>query len=124
MPLTTAEIALLRQEVETWLTDLCDLYREMLSDDVYGGQVESEALVASGLRCSVQSGVSHEQTVPEISALRNVHVFTVTLPAETDVRVQDNLVITTKGDLKMRVQAVFRPETNELMRPVVATTEL
>jgi hypothetical protein len=62
--------------------------------------------------------------VPEIAALRNVHVFTVFLPAETDVRVQDNLVLTTQDNLKLRVQAVLRPETNELLRPVIATSEL
>lgn len=124
MPLTTDEIALLRQEVDTWLTDLCDLYRETLSTDAYGGQATSETLVTEGVACKVQSGVVHEQTVPELAALRNVHVFTVTLPAETDIRLQDNLVVTTMDDLKVRVQAVLAPETNELSRRVIATTEL
>jgi hypothetical protein len=124
MPLTTDEVTLLRQEVDSWLTDVCDLYRETLTDDAFGGQGTVEALVTSGLACKLQSGVVHEQTVPEIAALRNVHVFTVSLPAETDVRLQDNLVITSKDNLKLRVQAVLSPETNELSRPVIATTEL
>jgi hypothetical protein len=62
--------------------------------------------------------------VPELSALRNVHVFTIFFPAETDVQVQDNLTITSKDNLQLRVQAVLRPETNELLRPVIATSEL
>lgn len=124
MPLTTDEITLLRQEVNSWLTDVCDLYRETLTDDSYGGQETVEALVQGGIACKVQSGVVHEQTVPEIAALRNVHIFTVTLPATTDVRLQDNLVITSMDNLKVRVQAVLAPETNELGRRVIATTEL
>ncbi len=124
MPLTTSEIAALRREVNSWLVDTCDLYRETRSTDAYGGETETEALVQAGISCSVQSGVAHEQVVANIGALRAEHIYTVTLPAEVDVRVQDNLVITSKANLKVRVQAVFRPETNELMRPVVATTEL
>lgn len=114
----------MRQETSSWMTDVCDLYRETTSDDAYGGTAETEALVTEDIPCSLQSGVAHEQTVPEITALRNVHVFTVFLPAQTDVRVQDNLVITSQDNLKVRVQAVLRPETNELLRPVIATTEL
>lgn len=125
MPLTTREVELLRQETTSWMTDTCDLLRETLSTDAYGGQASgSEVLVQESIPCSVQSGVAHEQTVPEISALRNVHVFTIFLPAETDVRVQDNLLITSKDNLKLRVQAVLRPETNELLRPVIATSQL
>jgi hypothetical protein len=124
MPLTTDELDLLRQETTSWMTDVCDLYRETTITDAYGGQSTSEALVTESIPCSLQSGVAHEQTVPEITALRNVHVFTVFLPAETDVRVQDNLVLTTQADLKLRVQAVLRPETNELLRPVIATSQL
>jgi hypothetical protein len=124
MPLSTAEITLLRQETESWMTDVCDLYRETHTDDGFGGVTDSEVLVQSGIRCMVQSGVAHEQDLPNIGALRNVHTFTITLPAETDVQVQDNLVVTSLNGLKVRVQAVLRPETNELMRPVIATTEL
>lgn len=124
MPLTTSEIASLRSEVNAWLVDTCDLYRETRTTDDFGGQTEAETLVQSGIRCSIQSGVAHEQVVANIGTLRSEHIYTVTVPAETDVRVQDNLVLTTKANLKVRVQAVFRPETNELMRPVVATTEL
>ncbi len=124
MPLTTDELDLLRQETTSWLTDVCDLYRETTASDPYGGQGTTEALVTESIPCSLQSGVAHEQTVPEIAALRNVHVFTVFLPAETDVRVQDNLVLTSQANLKLRVQAVLRPETNELLRPVIATSQL
>lgn len=124
MPLTTDEIALLRQEVDSWLVDTCDLYRETHVEDPYGGHTDVEALVVSGLACKVQSGIVHEQTVPELAALRNVHVFTVTFSAEMDVRLQDNLVVTSMDNLKLRVQAILAPETNELSRDVIATTEL
>lgn len=124
MPLTTYELDLLRQETSSWLTDTCDISREVLSDDAYGGRVETNGPVASEVPCSVQSGVAHEQTVPELAALRNVHVFTIFFSAETDVQVQDNLTITSKNNLQLRVQAVLRPETNELLRPVIATSEL
>lgn len=124
MPLTTDELALLRLEAQTWMEDTCSIYRETPAEDVYGGVSVSEALLTSGVPCMVQSGASHEQVTQLVGLVRGTHLFTITLPAETDVRVGDNLVLTSQSNLKLRVQALLRPETREIMRQVIASTQL
>lgn len=119
--LTSEELSLLRKEAQIWYVDLCDVLRFTAADDAYGGRGDSTPdPVATGVKCSVESGAGHEQTVALIGALQTEAEYIITLPAELDIRVDDQLVITTKGNLTLRVQAVLAPESNEIDRMVIA----
>jgi hypothetical protein len=106
------------------MEDRFDLYRDSHSDDGYGGQASSSALVVAGVLCMVQSGAEHEQSQALEGIMVGMHLFTVTMPAELDIRYRDEIVITSKDDLRLRVQAVLDPETREIMRRVIASTQL
>jgi hypothetical protein len=123
--LTDVEVASLRETTERWFTDKCDIYRIAVGDDPYGGEDETESLVsgATGVECMLESGAAHEQTRAVYGKIVGVQLFTVTLPALTDVRVGDHLLITTQGNLHLRVQAVMDPESWELERRVIGSEE-
>lgn len=119
--LTSEELGLLRQESQIWYPDLCDIYRLTPVDDDYGGSQDlQEDLYATNVKCMVEAGSAHEQIIALIGALAIRGEFVITLPAETDVVVTDHLVITTKGNLHLRVQALLSPESFEIDRYVVA----
>lgn len=126
MDLTSEELGLLREEAQIWYPDLCDLYRGSgtAGGDDYGGYdpdpSEPGDLVATGVKCMVESGAGHVQILQLISAERNFQVFRVSLPADFDVRVGDHLIVTTKANQHLRVQAVLAPESYEVDRMVVA----
>ncbi len=125
MDLTSQELDLLRQETQVWYPDLCNIYRGTPTSggDEYGGYdpdpTEPGDLVASDIKCLCESGAGHEQIVNLIAEARNFQIFRVHLPAGTDVRVNDHLIISTQGALHLRVQAVMAPESYEIDRIVV-----
>lgn len=123
MPLTEPELELLRWEAENWQTELCDIFRVATVDDVYGGSSETETVIAFAVSAMIQSGAAQEQLQFLGTRLENLQIFTVFLPAGTDVRVTDHLIVTTKGGIHLVVEAVMAPETDEIERRVIATRE-
>jgi hypothetical protein len=121
--LNDEELGLLRGEIIGWMPDLCDVYRITETDDVYGGVSDTESLVLSGITCEVQSGVALRQEEIIAEKVQAKQIFTVTLPVGTDVHLEDHLVITSRGDLHLMVQAVFAPESWELETRVVGSVE-
>lgn len=123
MPVTTTELESLRAEVQTWYTDACDIYRRTFSEDSYGGADEAtETVLASDVPCFLESTPGREQVLPLSAALREEHIFIVYLPATQDVRVTDHLIITSQGNLHLRVQAVLNPETLDIEKIIAAST--
>src|SRR5436190_7361867 len=95
MPLSAPELASLRRETEDWFDLTCDISRETQVDDPYGGRGDSSpTTVASDIACAIESGIAHEQELSFAGKFADVQLFTVTLPAETDIRQHDNLQIT------------------------------
>jgi len=123
--LTAVELAGLRDTSEKWFTDTCDVYRITKVDDPYGGESEDEEPVSglSGIRCMLESGAAHEQTRAIMDKITGTQIFTVTLPALTDVQVGDHLIITSQGNMHLRVQAVLNPESYEVERRVIGSEE-
>lgn len=121
--ITQEELVELRNETELWFTDLCDIYRISLVDDNYGGQTETETVLSSGIKCMLESGTAHEQMRAVYSKLVDVQLFTVTLPAETDIQVTDHIVVTSQNNLHLRVQAVLSPESWEVEKRVVGSQQ-
>src|SRR5687768_1673052 len=121
--LSAEELTGLRTETKKWYEDTMSIYAATETDDVYGGSGISEALLSSEIPCLVESGAAHEQVRVMMAHLQNVQLFMVTCPAETQVSVGNHLVITSRGNLHLRVQAVMAPESLEIERQVVASEE-
>lgn len=133
------ELAELRREDEKWFTDFCDIYKvggasessESDSDDAYGGTDDdyggiddrTETLFQSHVSCMIESSTAHEQTRVVMGVLRETQLFTVTLPALTEINVGDHVIVTTQSNLHLRVQAVLNPESWEIERRVIGSEE-
>lgn len=120
---TSEELADLRTATQSWYDHLCDIYGQSPgADDAYGGHTnEPDILKASGVRCSVESGAEHEQTRALISQEVLSQTFAVTLPALQPVVVDDEIVVTTLSNLRIRVTALMTPESWEIERRVLGT---
>lgn len=122
--LSAPELASLRDETEAWFDSTCDLYHQAGGDDAYGGRGGSYPGSPSlnDLPCNVESGIAHEQERSFIGRFEDIQLFTVTLPAQTDVRIDDRLVIALPAAqfLTVTVQAVLAPESIEIERKVIA----
>lgn len=122
--LTQPEIDQLRADTESWFDATCDLYRAAGGDDVYGGRGRDHAAQPTYLAipCTVESGAGQEQERLTLGGITELQVFTVSLPALTDVLVGDHLKVH-KGaeDLHLHVRAIQGPESYELERKVVCT---
>jgi hypothetical protein len=120
--LLPTELGSLREGLEEWFEDTCDILRDTRADDDYGGRSDSYAVVASGVHCLVQPGMSvGHRTVEELAGeLRQQMLFTISLPAGTDIRVNDRLQITSQNNLLLRVQVVLSPESMNMEDQVVA----
>lgn len=121
--LSTEELSLLRTGVESWFTDTCDVYRITKEDDEYGGEGETETRIQIGVPCMLETGAAHEQVRALMGKLQGVELVLVSLPAGTDVNVEDHLVLTSQSNMHLRVQAVMDPESYEVERRVVASTQ-
>lgn len=126
MDLTSEELSLLRQEAQVWYPDLCSLYRGTPTSggDPYGGYdpepTEPGDLVLAAIPCLVESGSGHEQILNLFGGgAVNYQIFIIHVPPTVDVRVDDHLIITSKDNQHLRVQAVLAPESYEIDRMVV-----
>lgn len=123
MGLAPGEAEILGSDLEEWFEDTCDILRITTSEDDFGGWGESETPLASGVRCFLEPGAAHSQVQVLMGKLEGVQIFLVSLPRLTDVQVRDHLVVTSQGDMHLRVQAVLAPESLEFERQVIASTE-
>lgn len=122
--ITNEELSLLRDESQIWYPDLCDIYTFTPVDDGYGGHGDdTESLVASDVKCAIESGAGHEQLITLLGLERPDAIYMITLPAEEAIKIGDHIVVTSKGDLSVQVQAVLAPESYEIDR-IVVTNEI
>jgi hypothetical protein len=122
--LTVTELADLRTSLDDWAPDTLSIYRKpTLSNDDYGGRGNTSAynLVVSGVRCSLDPNPRAEQERAILGLLADNTGFFVTLPANTNVAVDDRLTITSRSNMSLRVIAAFLPESWEFERRVLAT---
>lgn len=122
--ITIAEMADLRAAAQAWMMDTCDIYRNAAAaDDAYGGRSPggADTRIAQGVPCYIESGAEHVQERALLAKIENVQAFTVALPANTDVQVRDHLVLLTRGNDRLRVEAVLAPESWEVERHVIAS---
>ena len=121
--LTVREIQTLRKETEDWMPDLCSILREVAdSDDVYGGRGSTtETTVATGVVCLVEPGAGHSQDEAYFAKIEGIQQWAVSVPAGTNVKVGDHLVISSRANLRVRVQAMQAPASYDLEIRLITT---
>lgn len=116
-------MSLLRDETESWYSDTCNIIRRTFADDAYGGEDETvETVIASDVPCFVESTPGREQLAPFLGVLAEEHIFIIYLPPTQDVKLEDHLVLTSRDNLDLRVQAVLAPESLDIELVVAAST--
>lgn len=121
---SVAELTDLRDAMSSWRPDTASVYRKPSgSADAYGGYGTTSAyvLVSSGNAVSVESSPSNEQERALEGIIGEVQVFYITFGYNLDVQVDDKVVLTSMGNIELRVRAVTAPESWELERRVAAT---
>lgn len=121
--LSAEELSDLRGATESWFTDTCDIHGHTAGvQDGYGGySTDPETVKQVGVACTIESGAEHVQTRALLAKIENVQAFAVTFPANTDVAVDDILIITSRANLRLRVEGVMAPESWEIERRVIAS---
>jgi hypothetical protein len=119
------ELELLREEAVKWLPFTCDIFKVVSADDAYGGRTREHPVdpTYTDIPCNVESGAAHEQERSLLGLIAEIQVFTVFLPALTDVNVGDHIVAHTEDhpNLHLLVQAEMAPEGFEVERRLIAT---
>lgn len=122
---TSDELDLMRADVQEMYDQTLDIYRATSSDDTYGGSgLGTPALVYSGIPCDIYSGASHIVDMPDEGQLVNTQLYNVSVPHGTDVQKDDQVVISSWGNLKLRVTVVMEPESAELEVRFIANKEV
>lgn len=116
----------LRDALVGFYTHHCRVEGTAESDDEYGGSSEARTTRADNVPCYVEGGVAHEQDQVLVSGLIREHeFFTISMPAFTDVRVGDVVVVYDEahdeatGNWEVKVTAVIGPESHELERRIL-----
>lgn len=123
---SASEIADLRSEIQMMFDHTLDVYRgTAATSDPYGGYDEGEpVLTHSGIPCEIYPGMTHIVDMLDQGQLVSTQLYTVTVAVGTDIRKNDIVVITSWNDLKLRVNAVFEPESLELEMRFVGDKEV
>lgn len=114
--LTSGELARARADTEALLPDTCEISRVTLEPDGAGGQTETWETIAT-VACRVAPSGQSPQERAVAERVASVSTWTITLPAETDVKVGDRLTI---GARTFAVAGVLA-RSNEIARRVVCS---
>lgn len=114
--LTTDDLTAIRADIVALLPDSCEIKRLTTDSDGMGGQTESwDTQATVSCRIAPAGGGPQERTIA--NKLSSVSAWTITLPAETDVKTTDRLVV---GSRAFEVVAVLA-RSGEVARRVVCT---
>jgi head-tail adaptor len=94
--LSTDDLVAMRTTLEDSLPDSCQVSRKTATSDSAGGFTESWATVAT-VDCRVSASGRSPQERAIADKLTGVSVWTITLPASTDVAIADRLVVGTRS---------------------------
>jgi len=120
MPLTDWEMQGLRKGTQEWYTDKIDQFRTVITNDAYGGQEDTvSVVVATDIPCMVEPGAAHAQLMPLIGHTRPDELFLIYVPPDREIVVDDEVTITTRGNIRLRISAVYAPETIDIEKIVI-----
>lgn len=116
----------MRSELESFFDQRLSTFRGSANDDdSYGGREAGSAVAnLTDVPCEVYPGAAHVVDLPDIGQLVNDQTFTVTVAVGTDILKGDKLVITSQGNLTLRVNVVLQPESQQLQMHIIADREV
>jgi hypothetical protein len=89
-------------------------------DDPYGGTEDDvSVVVAEDVPCMLEPGAAHAQLLPLIGHVRPDELFLIYIPPEQEVLVDDEVTITSRDNIRLRISAVLAPETLDVEKVVV-----
>lgn len=129
MPLLAdCELEAMQAEVISFYDHMLDIYRPAAATtDDYGGHDEgamSSTPVHTDIPCEISSGVAHTVDVENMGQMVSTQEYTISVPLGTDVRKNDEVVITSADDLRLRVTVVFLPESQATEIRFIADEEI
>lgn len=104
--LTTAELASIRAVQAAALPDRCSILRIGTASDGMGGFTSTWAAVASEVPCRLSSMVQRPSENVAATALQSTVLYMLTLPALTDIRPTDRVIV---GATTFEVAGVLSP---------------
>lgn len=125
--LSQCEIDAMQTAVEGMYDNTLDIYRSASgSTDAYGGHGSASAptLQYSDIPCEIYPGTAHVVDMPDIGLMADTQMFTITVPLGTDVQKDDIVVITSAGNLRLRVNVVLTPESQAVELRFIADEEV
>lgn len=124
--LSQCEIDSMGSALQGMYDHLLDIYRGTSgTTDVYGGRSNgTPALKYSGIPCEIYPGVAHVVDMLDQGMLVDTQLYTITVPLGTDVQKDDEVIITSYNNLKLRVSVVFVPESQAVEMRFVADKEV
>lgn len=114
---SAAEMAAIRQEVASAALDLpCVINRKVITRDAFGTETEAWSVFATVMSGVQSPSVGHLTNYAYI--IGNLATWLVLVPYDTDIRIQDQLLI--DGDT-MVVQVVLTPQSFSAVQAVLAS---
>lgn len=123
--MSTQELAGLRSELKVWFTDTVTISRYTKAPDQYGGETQTPATVATNVPCDIATTASALFPAQMIASQDEVRqIFTIALPIDTDVKVGDEVTITSwTPNQTVHCQSVMTPESIELELRIICSLE-
>ena len=120
------ELEAIRTAISGGYDQTLDIYRRSAEvADNYGGYEGGDfALLHSGIPCEIYPGIAHVVDMLDQGQLVDTQLYTISVSPGTDVLKGDQVVITSWNDLKLSVNVVFQPESNQLELRFVADEEI
>lgn len=123
--LTSDELLSLRNSLSSWYPDSATIYRKSAeSQDDYGGYgtTAPRVLLSQNIPCEIDSSPKNDQErILAGSLVSDTQMYFVTIPANREVIVDDQIILTSRNGLALRVLAVLAPESWELERRLITT---
>ena len=124
--LTTSELARLRTDIAALLPDLCNVFRPTLTNTSYGGttypltQINTAVpiLLAVARPGNKLFGYSFIQQgkVADPERIASEAGYQITLPQSVDIKQDDVLIVTSLGNLRLRIVAVVLTESLQVVK--------
>lgn len=108
------EIARMRVDLGDTLPEMCTIIRKVYSSDEAGGQNETRSTIGN-FSCRIGIAENNPQYRAIAGQLESLMVYVLTLPAETDVRAGDEVLI---GQRNFAVKGVIQ-QSYEIARRCV-----
>jgi hypothetical protein len=118
-------MTLMEVDLQGFYNHVVSVIRFTRTADQYGGQVQTPAVIASGIKCDIQPGVQTLRTTEEIGGqIESRLTYTLLLPPGTDIKIHDHVSVTSVSPNRdLVVAAVLAPESWDLELRAIATME-